>query len=147
MRLKLRPFPESIVVAISLLCCAPALAAGFGAGIAPSKFELRAKPGAVLRDTVVVMNAAAEAANYAFHTADWTLNDQQGVVYIEETLAEDSCRPWVKLERPSITVAPGGRKRYRFEVHVPEDATAGLCKFAIIISPGESATASAGESD
>jgi fimbrial chaperone protein len=50
-------------------------------------------------------------------------------------LDEDSCRPWVRLERRSVVIVAQGEKNYRFEVHVPEDATDGLCRFAIVIEP------------
>lgn len=122
-----------------------AMAAGFGAGIAPSKFELNAKPGAVLRDTVTILNANDDTADYALRTADWRLNDTQGVEYFEEELLDNSCRPWVRLERRTLRIPAGGQKRYRFEVHVPEDAPSGLCKFAILIEPGEPEMAGVGD--
>lgn len=134
-----------------IVCCGlaaasgDAVAAGFGAGIAPSKFELNAKPGAVLRDTVTILNANEDNAEYALRTADWRLNDRQGVEYFEDTLLDDSCRPWVRLERKTLRIPPGAQKRYRFEVHVPEDAPAGLCKFAILIEPGEPEMAGVGD--
>jgi len=121
------------------------LAAGFGAGISPTKFELRARPGATLRDTVTILNVNDAPAEFALRTADWRLNDTQGVEYFEETLLDGSCRPWVRLERRSLRIQPGGQKRYRFEVHVPDDAPEGLCKFAILIEPGESEMAAIGE--
>ena len=120
------------------------LAQGFGAGIAPSKFELRAKPGTVIRDTLLIMNASDKPAGYAFRTVDWKINDPQGLNFIEDRLAEGSCRPWVKLERKIINIGPGGQKRYRFEIHVPEDAATGLCKFAVLIEPAEAVTAMLG---
>jgi len=83
----------------------PQAAAGFSAGIAPSRFELRGRPGQVIRDTVVVMNAGQQPAGYRFHTADWTFGDDGGLEYIEDRLAQDSCRPWVRLERKEIRIA------------------------------------------
>jgi len=129
----------------ALLSGSPASSAGFGAGVSPTKFELRAKPGATLRDTLTILNASEEPARYSLRTADWEINDQQGVEYFEEELLEGSCRPWIKLERRLVQIMGGGQKRYRFEVHVPKDAPAGLCKFAILIEPGETAMASIGE--
>jgi hypothetical protein len=124
----------------------PGFAAGFAAGISPSKFELRASPGEVLRDTVTIMNPAGEPADYQLRTADWHLNDASGVEFVEDALAEGSCRPWVRLERRTIQVRPGEQKAYRFEVHVPEDALPGLCRFAILIEPAEAFRAQLGDS-
>jgi len=142
--MKSKSFPS---VALLCLCTAiggPAVAANFGAGISPTKFELRATPGATLRDTVTILNANEDTAEYALRTADWSLNDMQGVEYLEDALAENSCRPWVKLERSTLRIPPGVQKRYRFEVHVPEDAPVGLCKFAILIAPAEAEMAGVG---
>lgn len=136
----------SLILACGFLVVGgPTLAASFGAGVSPTKFELRAKPGAVLRDTVTILNANDEPAEYSLRTADWHLNDVQGVEYFEDQLLENSCRPWVRLERKSLQIPPGIQKRYRFEIHVPEDAPAGLCKFAILIAPGETEIARLGD--
>lgn len=121
------------------------IAAPFAAGISPPRFEFNAKPGQVIRDTLVILNASEQFADYKFHTADWELNENSGVTYVEDTMAANSCRPWVKLEREIVRVRAGGQKKYRFEVHVPENAEKGLCKFGIIIEPGEKKTAQAGE--
>ena len=61
-------------------------AQGFSAGISPSKFELRAKPGAVLRDTITLVNASPEPADYKFSTVDWEMNDSQGPDFFENQL-------------------------------------------------------------
>jgi len=120
---------------------------GFGAGISPSKFELRAKPGAVLRDTITIVNASTVTADYKFSTVDWEMNDLQGPDFFEDQLLENSCRPWVRLEREVVHIRPAAQKKYRFEIHVPEDAEPGLCKFALLIQPAEPAMASIGEGD
>jgi fimbrial chaperone protein len=142
--MKSKLFPSAALIAAAMLIGSPTFSAGFGAGVSPTKFELRAKPGATLRDALTILNASDEPAQYSLRTADWQLNDQQGVEYFEDELLESSCRPWVKLERQLIKIMGGGQKRYRFEVHVPEDAPVGLCKFAILIEPGETAMASVG---
>jgi fimbrial chaperone protein len=145
--MKSKLFPSAACIAAAMLFSGPTLSAGFGAGISPTKFELRAKPGATLREVLTILNAADEPAEYALRTADWMLDDNQGVEYFEDDLIEGSCRPWVKLERRLLKIMSGGQKRYRFEVHVPEDAPVGLCKFAILIEPGDAAMASVGENE
>jgi fimbrial chaperone protein len=143
--MNLKLFCNSLVTIFFVVMLAEAaFAQGFSAGIAPSNFELRAKPGKVIRDTLVIMNAGEKTASYALRTTDWDINETQGLVYMEEKLAGGSCRPWVKLERKVVDVRARGQKRYRFEVHVPEDAGAGLCKFAILVEPAEAAMASVG---
>jgi len=129
---------------VSIVTSQIALAQGFRAGISPSKFEFKTKAGAVIRDTLLIMNAGDEPAEYLLRTADWTVNDSQGADFIEDRLLEGSCRPWVRLERKSIRIRPAGQKKYRFEIHVPHDAATGLCKFALLVEPSESVMASTG---
>src|SRR5262245_65971047 len=76
-----------------------AWSAGFAAGLSPSKFELRAKPGEVVRDTVTILNPGNAPADYLLRTADWGLNDASGIEFVEDAFADGSCRPWVRLER------------------------------------------------
>lgn len=135
----LLPPTLAIVVAIDVL------AQGFAAGISPSRFELEAEPGAVIRETVTILNPGANAAEYLFRTVDWELDEASGIRYLEDTLAPGSCRPWVRLERRNVTIRPGANRVYRFEVHVPEDAAPGLCRFAILIEPSEAYTARIGD--
>ena len=123
----------------SVLLPAVGFTAGFAAGVSPSKFELTAKPGEVLRDTVRILNPNNEAAEFELSTADWRLNDQSGVEFIEDQLVDGSCRPWVRLERKTVQIPAGEEKNYRFEVHVPPDAPPGLCRFAILIQPSQAA--------
>ena len=112
--------------------------ATFAVRISPPNFELKAKPGQVLRHVITLENADAEVGNYHVRTADWELNDNGGVVIRppDQALPDNSCRPWTRIERRDLTLLPNGKKRYRFEVHVPEDAPDGECRFAVVFSQG-----------
>jgi hypothetical protein len=143
--MKLNYFLNFCLLALLGVWLAPqALGATLGAGVSPSKFELRAKPGQVVRDTLTVLNASEDPSEFQFRTVDWRLNDNNGVDYIDEELPDGSCRPWVRLERKAVMIRPGSEKKYRFEVHVPEDAPAGLCRFAIMIEPSDKLVSSLG---
>jgi hypothetical protein len=120
-------------------------AAGFAAAISPSKFELAAAAGDVVRDTLTIINPTNETGEFNLRTSDWDLTESHGVEFFEDTLRDDSCRPWVRLERKTVSLRPGEQKRYRFEIHVPADAPAGLCRFAILIEPAEPAQARLGD--
>ena len=146
MNLKSYSKRTALFLAVNLIS-ANVFAQGFGAGISPSKFELRAKPGAVLRDTITIVNTSPETADYKFSTVDWEMNDTQGPDFFEDQLLDNSCRPWVRLERKVVHIRPAEQKKYRFEIHVPKDAEPGLCKFALLIQPAEPAMASIGEGD
>jgi len=138
-------FSRAVLVLPAVLVSGQLLAQGFGAGISPSKFELRAKPGAVLRDTITIVNPSPEPAEFQFSTVDWEMNEAQGPEFFEDQLLDDSCRPWVRLERKVAKIRPEGRKKFRFEIHVPEDTAAGLCKFALLIQPAAPPLPAVGE--
>lgn len=127
--------------AIALATAYGVFAQGFAAAISPSRFELHAKPGDVVRESITVLNPSGQPADYLFRTVDWELDDASGIQYIEDTLADGSCRPWVALERRTVTIRNGDSRNYRFEVHVPADAPPGLCRFAILIEPAAAYTA------
>lgn len=129
--------PLVLVCAMSTLLCATGVAAqGFAAIVSPPRFELTAKPGEKVRQVVEIGNAGAQAAKYHFKTADWTL-DKTGGVSFDESLQPGSCRPWVAIEKREVTVAGGGKYRYRFEVAPPADAPTGECRFALLIEGDE----------
>ena len=129
--------PLVLLCAASTLLCATGVAAqGFAAIVSPPRFELTAKPGEKVRQVVEIGNAGTQAAKYHFKTADWTL-DKSGGVSFDESLQPGSCRPWVAIEKREVTVAGGGKYRYRFEVAPPADAPAGECRFALLIEGDE----------
>ncbi len=132
----LRAFFLALYVVVTASCAPSLYAQGFAAIISPPRFELFAKPGEKTRQVVEITNASAQSARYYLKTADWTL-DKTGGVAFDETLTAGSCRPWVAIEKREITVAGGGRYRYRFEVSPPVDAPAGECRFALLVEGDE----------
>jgi len=130
----------------ALLTAAPAgqaLGAGFAAQVSPPRFELATRPGGTVREVFSIANGAATAAKFHLRTADFHLGDDYGVIF-QDSLAADSCRPWVALERALVPLAPGASIRYRFEVRVPKDAPQGECRFGILIEGDEPYMAQAG---
>ncbi len=119
-------------LALALALCAPAGAFAFAGLVSPPRFELKTKPGSVLREVLEIGNDAAVPDEFAVSTADWRLNAQGGVEF-QDPLQPGSCRPWVRIERHKVPMQPHGVRKYRFEVHVPADAPAQECRFAIII--------------
>ena len=121
---------------LALLLAPLPAAAQFAVNVAPARFELQAKPGQVLRESLEIGNDDLAVADYSLRTSDWTLNRDGGVEFQPDILAPDSCRPWVRIERYKVRVGGKSRRKYRFEVHVPADARDGLCRFALLIEPG-----------
>ncbi|HEY5000089.1 MAG TPA: hypothetical protein VII36_13130, partial [Usitatibacter sp.] len=113
-----------------------ATAQGFAALVSPPRFELAAKPGEKVREVMEITNASAQGAKYRLRTADWTFSPNASVTF-DDSLKPGSCRPWVAIESRQISVSPGGKYRYRFEVSPPADAPAGECRFAILVEGDE----------
>lgn len=119
-------------------------ASAFAGLVSPPRFEVRAKPGDVVREVLDIGNDAAVADDFAVSTADWDLNEKGGVEF-KDALQSGSCRTWVRIERHEVHMQPRSLRKYRFEVHVPPEAPAQECRFAIIIQKAsEAAEVSAG---
>jgi hypothetical protein len=128
-----------------LICLNPvrARAGEFAAIVSPPRFEISAKAGKMLRQVIEITNRSNAPSHYRVHTSDFVLGADYGITFHDELL-KDSCRPWVAIERPLVTLPPGGTIRYRFEVQVPQDAPDGECRFAIMIEGDEPSMAQAG---
>jgi hypothetical protein len=120
------------VAAVLMATAAQVAAQGFATLVSPPRFELRAKPGDRLRQVVEISNAGAQSARLGIKTADWSLDPDYSVSFTD-ALQPGSCRPWVSIERREVTVAAGGKYRYRFEIAPPADAATGECRFALLL--------------
>lgn len=114
----------------------PMLAAdkGFTGGVTPSRFEVTAKQGDVLRKSIKVYNLGVRPQSYNVRSVDWNYTDA-GEISFQDELAQDSCREWVRLERRKINVLPDPQRprNFRFEVAIPEDQPQRECRFALMI--------------
>lgn len=119
---------------LPLLFLLPGLASaqGFAAFISPPRFEVRASAGQALRQVLEIQHVGRTPGNYRLYTADWTLGSDNQVTFSNE-LAPDSCRPWVAIERRELTLQPGARYRYRFEITPPAGTAPRECRFAIMV--------------
>jgi hypothetical protein len=123
-------------LAISAAAPRAATAQGFAALVSPPRFEIALKPGERRREVIEITNASAQPSKYRVRTADWSL-DANAAVKFDDALKEGSCRPWVALEAREISVSPGGKYRFRFDVEAPASAPAGECRFAVLIEGGD----------
>lgn len=108
-------------------------ALAFAGYVVPARYELKGTPGQVSRQILDIGNDAAVPDEFSVKTADWNLTAVGGVVFESDQLRPDSCRPWVKVERHTVKLPARGKRRFRFEVHVPADAKSQECRFAILI--------------
>lgn len=127
----LRPL-SCLLLSLASLAGAPAAAQGFSAYVTPPRFELQIQPGQRLREVVEIQHAGNRTGRFRIHTSDWTFLPDNSVMF-NDSLLPGSCRPWVAIERREISVEPGARFRYRFEIEVPPDTPPGECRFALMI--------------
>lgn len=127
--------------ALGLLLPLWAGAGPFELGVAPSRFELTAKAGARVGQSLTLQNVSDQPADVAVRTLDWNMTPEGGISYSEE-LRAGSCRPWVTLERRRLTLGSRARGSYRFQVDIPPDAPRGECRFMIALEGAEPAATS-----
>jgi hypothetical protein len=118
--------------ALFLVPATQAHAQGFAAYISPPRFEVQIKAGQPLREVIDIQHAGAQSGRYRVYTNDWTYLPDNTAAF-SDALAPDSCRPWVALERRELTIAPGARFRFRFEITPPPDTPPRECRFAIMV--------------
>jgi len=118
---------------IALTLAAPSIAFAFAGYVVPARFELVGKPGQISRQVLDIGNDNAVGEEFSIKTADWLLTRTGGVEFETNQLAKNSCRPWVQIERMTVKLPPAGKRRFRFEVHVPADAPPQECRFALLI--------------
>jgi P pilus assembly chaperone PapD len=121
-----------LLSAAAVLVPALAGAQGFAAYISPPRFEVQATAGQALRQVLEIQHVGREKGNYRVYTNDWVFNADNSATFSNE-LAPDSCRPWVAIERKELTLEPGARYRYRFEISPPAGTPARECRFAIMV--------------
>lgn len=134
----------------ALRCCGAALllalplattAGPFELGVAPSRFELSARPGTRVGQSMSLQNVSDQSTDVAVRTLDWNMTPEGGINYHED-LGPGSCRPWVTLERRRLTLGPRAREAYRFQVDIPSDAPRVECRFMIALEGAEPAATS-----
>ncbi|MGB0845915.1 MAG: hypothetical protein ACPGSM_04280 [Thiolinea sp.] len=106
-------------------------AAGFSAAVSPPRYEINGSAGQVTRQVLEIFNMSNADEQYSVRTSDWSLKGSN--LTFSDALLPGSCRPWVRLERRKITVRKTGKRKMRFEVHVPEGVTQRECRFALMI--------------
>jgi len=129
----LQPTLAALVATAALASLAPHVQAqGFAAFISPPRFEVQVKPGQRLREVMEIQHVGTQRGSYRIYTNDWTFSPDNSVSFSDE-LAPDSCRPWVAIERRELSLDPGARYRYRFEISPPADTPPRECRFAIMV--------------
>ena len=116
---------------------------GFAAFITPPRFELAMNAGQSSRQILEIQHSGTQSGRYRIYTTDWTFSPDGSVSFSNELLP-GSCRPWVAIERRELTLEPGARYRFRFEVSPPPGTAPRECRFAIMVEGLDPAQVSGG---
>jgi len=135
--------PQRTVVSCCLalfgVLAAPVVQAqGFSAFVTPPRFELQVQPGERLRQVLEIQHAGGQTGRFRVYTNDWRFRPDQTVEF-SDALSPGSCRPWVAVERRELSIEPGARFRYRFEITVPPGTPPGECRFALMVEGADAA--------
>lgn len=120
------------VTLAAALCAATAARADFAAAVSPPRFEFDVQAGRTERQVLEISHAGTAPGRYRLYTLDWHMT-ADGSMSFSDALLPDSCRPWVALERRELTLQPGTRLRYRFEVSPPAGTAPVECRFALML--------------
>ena len=134
------------VAGATLLSAGPVMAAAFELAVSPSRFVVEGKSGERIGQSIELHNLGAQATEVAVRTIDWSFSEA-GELTFHDALQPGSCRPWVLLERPRLTVPARGTRSFRFQIEVPKDAPRGECRFMVAIEgvePAQSAVIQSG---
>ena len=131
-----RPLIRALLAAFGLpglFMYSAASADEFALSVSPPRFELSAEPGQTVRAVIELSNASSAATELNFSTTEWDLKPDGGVT-TSTALRENSCRPWVAIERLHTTLQTKAQLRYRFEVTPPAGTLPTECRFAIVVA-------------
>lgn len=135
--MKLKSLLPELVLVISACLTSVANAVDFGAMISPPRLELQAAPGSTLREQIEIHNTRQQTAEFNIRTADWDMDGNGKLTFHTPDLQPGSCRPWTRIERRTIHIAPDAGKRYRIEIDIPADAPTGECRLALLFEAPE----------
>lgn len=107
-------------------------AAPFEVAVAPSRFELNADNTGRVGQSLQIQNLGKQNVNLKIRTLDWALSEKGEITYYDE-LRPNSCRPWVTLERNSLSLPAQGKRAMRFQVNAPANTTLTECRFMIAV--------------
>ncbi len=133
-----RTFARALLALAATTGCALAAAAPFEIAIMPSRFELLAKSGARLGQSLDIHNVGVTPTEVSVRTLDWSYSPEGEIAYLD-ALQPGSCRTWVLLERKTVKVPARGKAGFRFQIEPPADAPRGECRFMLAIEGVEPA--------
>ncbi len=102
-------------------------AQGVSVGLSPLSFELTGNPGEVIENYITVGNPSNEnVVLIQMTTEDFAPTGETGKVVVEPADTETySLASWVKCEPEEVTLDPGGQKKIKFTITIPENAEPG----------------------
>ncbi len=107
-------------------------AGAFDIGVSPSRFEVSAKSGGRLGQTLEIFNQDSQPTELSVRTLDWEYSEKGELKFFDE-LRPGSCRPWVTLERKTVKIKAQSKATFRFQIDVPADAAVTECRIMLAI--------------
>lgn len=114
-------------------------AGAFDVGVSPSRFEVSAKSGGRLGQTLEIFNQDGQPTELSVRTLDWEYSEKGELKFFDE-LRPGSCRPWFTLERKTVRIDARSKASFRFQIDVPADAAVTECRVMSYLPAANSVT-------
>jgi len=112
-----------LLIALPLLGAAAGNAAQATIGIAPPRVEHLVGPGAMVRDAILVTNPGDVTLRVRVEVADFSVEEDGTVVQLPPGGDPSSLARYLRVSPLEMSVSPGQRAVFRYEVKAPEQFT------------------------
>ena len=106
------------LIAFSLLCFVQAA----DIGLSPPRFDLSARLGETVTETVIVLSDAPEVQQIQVEMGDWLMGPAGDLIFLPPGSVEVSASNWVAPEATVFELGASASREFRVSVTVPEDA-------------------------
>lgn len=129
---------SALFLAVIFLCLANSFVFAqekTGFAVTPPSFEINAKPGDVIQNTIKIENLNKAPLTIRARPQSFVAYGEGGQVAISEDETTFSIISWVELEKAEQNIKPESFALYNFKLHIPKNAEPGSHYGAIVFSP------------
>lgn len=110
--------------------------------ISPPNFELSAKPGDIISNTLKIENLSDTALNFSVRTQNFKAYGDEGQVSLTEETSSYSINEWISYKAETFTIAPKKNYLLDFTINIPNNAEPGSHFGALVVSTSDPSTTS-----
>lgn len=96
-----------------------------GFSVSPPSFNVNAKAGDVILNTIKIENISNNTINIAAKTQSFVAYGNEGQILLTDEESVYSINSWLTFDTPNISISPGQTALFNFTLKVPENAQPG----------------------